>query len=126
MAAPGGESVVLGIASGVGAIALQLLGVEPGTIFAAVAACFLGAPFAKPAGHWLRAAGVFFASVVVTCHAAAAAAVASGVWMPELVIHERRVQAFAAIVIGVLLHVVVSHLPGIVAGLLKRFGVVQT
>ena len=126
MAAGAGESVVVGLAAGAGAIAVQLLGVEPGTIFAAVAACFLGAPFAKPAGHWVRATGVFLSSVVVTCHAAAGAAVASGVWMPALVAHERRVQAVAAIVIGVLLHVVVSHVPGIVAGLLARFGVVKT
>lgn len=126
MAAAGGESVVVGLATGVGAWTMQMLGVEPGTVFAAVAACFLGYPAAKPAGHWLRAMGVFGASVVVTCHAAAAVAVASGVWMPALVMHERRVQAVAALVVGVALHVLLSHVPAIVSGLLKRFGVVQT
>ena len=126
MAAAGGESIVVGIAAGAGAITVQLLGVEPGTIFAAVAACFLGAPFAKPAGHWARAAGVFLASVVVTCHAAAGIAVASGLWMPALVAHERRVQAAAAIAVGVLLHVIVSYVPALVASVLRRVGVVQT
>lgn len=110
MATPVGDSLVIGAALGAGSWVLRMIGVEPDTVFVAVAACFLGAPFARPVGP-VRAVAVFCASVVVTCNAASAAAVSVGLLWPVAAAHERTVQAVAAIVVGVLLHIAVSHAP---------------
>lgn len=120
MAAPGADSIVTGLAVAAGSLVLDMLGVEPRTVFLATAACCLGAPFAAPAGSWPRAVIRFVASVVVTCHAAAGIAVVLGVWMPAWSPHHKPVQALAAIVIGVLMHIVLSHAPDLIKAIAKR------
>jgi hypothetical protein len=114
-----GETIVAGLAVGAGSLVAQMLGVTPGALFAAVAACFLGAP-AAPASGAVRALGTFLASVILTCHAAAGVGALAGVYWPGLAAHEHRVQALAAVVIGVALHILLSHLPAIVGRLLER------
>ena len=119
-----GESVVVGLAVGAGSLVVQMLGVSPGVIAAAVAACIIGAPFAKPAGGRLRAVAMFGASIVVTCHAAAWLALFAMHTFPWLAAHEARAQAGAAVIFGVALHIIVSHVPAVLANLLTRFKVV--
>ena len=120
------DSVVMGLTVAAGSLVVDMLGVPASVIAAAVAACIIGAPAAKPAGGRVRAMGLFFASVIVTCHAAAWLALAAMHWLPWLAAHETRTQAGAAVVVGVALHVLLSHLPGIVANLLTRFKVTTT
>jgi hypothetical protein len=114
-----GETIVAGLAVGAGSLVAQMLGVTPGALFAAVAACFIGAPFA-PASGIARALGTFLASVVVTCHAAAGVAALAGVYWPSVAAHETRIQALAAVGIGVALHILLSHAPAIVVRVLVR------
>jgi len=121
-----GESVVTGLTVAAGSIVVQMLGVPASVIAAAVAACIIGAPAAKPAGSRLRAMALFFASVIVTCHTASWLALAVMHWLPWLAAHETRTQAGAAVVVGVALHVLLSHLPAIVANLLTRLKVPTT
>jgi hypothetical protein len=118
MAAAVGDSVVAGLIVAAASWVVGILGVEPSTVFVAASACFLGSPFAAPSRNKLHALLLFGSSVVVTCHAAAGVATAFAVLWPDFAAHERRAQAAAAILVGIGLHIVVSHLPAI----LKTFG----
>jgi hypothetical protein len=127
MAGAAGDSLVAGIIVGAASWVVGILGVEPSTVFVAASACFLGSPFAAPSRGPVHAMLVFVSSVVVTCHAAASLAVAAGMMWPSLAVHERRAQAAAAIVVGVGLHIVVSHVPTILKAvglwMAKKLGV---
>lgn len=123
MQPPAADNIVQGVAAGAGAMLLRLLGVEPGTLMAAAAACVLGAPFARPAGSPWRAVVTWCASVVVTCHAATGAAALLLWWWPAGESYAGKLTALAAVLIGVALHVIVSSVPVIVPGLLARMGV---
>jgi hypothetical protein len=115
-----GETVAAGLAVGAGSMVAQMLGVSPGVLFAAVAACFLGAPFA-PATGVLRAVGTFLSAVVMTCHSAAGVSVLASFYVKGLEAHETKIQGLAAVVIGLCLHILLSHMPAIVGKALARF-----
>lgn len=122
--ATGADTAVLGVAVGASSLLLEAFGVDADVLLVAACACFLGSPFAAPTGSPFRAIGTFLASVVLTCRTAALSGTLVSYYVPGLAPHEARVQAGAAIVTGVVLHIVISHAPAIVAGLLRRFRVV--
>jgi hypothetical protein len=115
------DSVVMGLTVAAGSLVVEMLGVPASVIAAAVGACIIGAPFAKPAGGRRRAAAMFGASVVVTCHTSSWLALAAMHWLPWLAAHETRTQAGAAVLVGIGLHIAVSHAPTIFANVLARF-----
>jgi hypothetical protein len=110
-------------AAGVGSALMAALGVDALVIFSAVCACFLGAPAAKPTGSVWRVGAVFLCAVVLTCRLADGLALLVIAWSPTMAGKEVKVQAGLAALIGLAIFVVLANLPGIVRGLLARFGV---
>lgn len=111
------------VAAGVGSALMAALGVDAVVIFSAVCACFLGAPAARPTGSVWRVGAVFMAAVVLTCRLADGLALLVVAWSPTMVGKEVKVQSVLAIFVGLAIFVVLANLPGIVRGLLARFGV---
>jgi hypothetical protein len=120
------DSVVMGLAVAAGSLVVQMLGVPASVIAAAVSACIIGAPFAKPSGGRLRAAALFMASVIATCHASAWVALLAMHSLPWLAAHETRAQAGAAVVVGIALHIIVSHVPAVIERFFSKFKVTAT
>jgi hypothetical protein len=109
--------------AGIGAVIVNLLGVEPQVLLAAGAGAFLGIPFAPPTGR-IRAAAVFITVVI--------ASALLGSWAASEFFSEARLMTATkgcSLLIGWTFHplasVIVAGIPDLWNGLLRKYGLKQ-
>ena len=114
-------SAVAATAAGVTAVTVAVLGVEPQALLWAAVGCTIGLTFASAAGV-LRATLTFLAVVLVCAAAGSWAAVE---WFHGLPLARNSLAAGLGIVFHPLVATVVSKMPDIWQGILRRLGVIQ-
>ena len=114
-------AVVQGMAAGVGGAVLALLGVDAGTLTAALIGCAFGAAAAPAVGPW-RARALFVASVAASAISASVLGPLLHGWMPGVSVSA--LSKLAALGVGILLHPLIPALtasvPRIVGALASR------
>lgn len=114
-------AIVQGMAAGVGGALLALLGVDAGTLTAALIGCAFGAAAAPPVGPW-RARALFVAAVAASAISASVLGPLAHGWLPGVSV--AALCKASALLVGILLHPLIqagsAAVPRIVGAVVSR------